>query len=178
MAPQSIAVINGTKCGSDIPSVPGNGSWLGVKLDVPNFQPTVMGLAIVDGAPVPFTADAPNDGAIQQADTGIFVDLYPGVATPTYLFLSAGPVGPGLFQPSIDLSANPLLGSDSWKLFYAANNFSLLSIGLGNANGYLTFQLPNIWQPALVGLTVEFQGLRSTSLTSLALSNPVQMQFK
>lgn len=176
--PGSIAVINGTKCGSDQSGVPATGAWLGVKLDTVNFQPTLMGLAIVDGAPVPFTADAPNDGAIQAADTGIFVDLYPGPLQPLYLMLSAGPLGPNLFQPSLDLSSNPLVGTDGWRQLYTANNPTLIALGVGDINGYAYFSLPNIWQPALVGLAVEFQGLRLTSPTTLTLSNPVQMQFK
>ena len=47
-----------------------------------------------------------------------------------------------------------------------------------NINGDADVSLPNVWQPALVGLAVEFQGLRLTSPTTVTLSNPVQMQFR
>lgn len=179
--PGVIATINGVKCGSDQNGIPATGAWWGLQQNVGAFTPTTMGFALIDELKdTPFSADAPNDGAILQADTAIYVDLFPGANVPTYLLLAVGPLVGGKFQGSVDVSGNALIGNDSWKQLFPAVGPALITAGLGNANGYLHFQLPNIWSPALVGLVVEFQGLKiSTAYPGqLALSNPVQMQFK
>lgn len=177
----SIAVINGVKCGSDLATSPVTGAHLGVQLDKPNFQPTVMGIAVVPVVPyTPFTADAPNDGAILAADPGIFLDVQAGPNQPVFAILAPGPVGTGTFAPSIDLGAQ--VGIEGFRSLYAGatgGGISFLPLGITNASGYVTLSFPNIHASIPTGTTVLWQAFKiGTGTLGLALSNPVLQQFK
>ena len=176
--PGSIAVINGVKMGEDQVAVPGTGAWLGVQLDIPNFQPTLMGIAITDAVPFPsFVADAPNDGAIRQADPLIELDFFTSPLTPVYAVVGLGPVGPGRFQPSADLTG--AVGNEGFRSLYVSGSPLFFPVGITNPNGYTTLTLPNIWNPSLIGVNLVWHGFKSgTGNLAVALSNPVLQQFK
>jgi hypothetical protein len=176
--PGSVAVINGVKMGSDVVSVPATGAHIGVQLDVPNFQPTFMGLAIVNALPVdPFVIDAANDGAILPTDPTIDIDVSAGPTTPVYLLLAVGPLGAGTFGSSIDVSGI-VAPNQSFRSFYAVNSPLGLFAGVTDGFGYLTFTLPNPNLSVLQGLTLVWQGLRPTTFGYPALSTPLLQQIK
>jgi hypothetical protein len=176
--PGSIAVINGVKMGEDTPSVPGTGAWLGVLLDIPNFQPTLMGIAITDAVPFPsFVADAPNDGAIQMADASIAIDFFTSPSTPVFAVLGLGPVGNGRFQASTDVTG--LVGNEGFRSLYVTGSPEFFPVGITNASGYVTLTLPNVWNPALVGVNLVWHGFKiGSGSLGVALSNPVLQQFR
>lgn len=177
----SIASINGVLCGSNTPSVPATGSWLGVVLDVVNFQPSLMGLQVV-AAPAyePLVLDMPNEGALLDPVTqpAWQLDLHGQPFQVSLLAAAFGPGGAGGFAPSTPLAAlPPLFGPGShWQVFVLPNPVTLAYV-VHDSFGYGTFSTPNPNQPALQGLTLLLQaaGLGSGPPQ---LSTPVLMQAK
>ena len=176
----SVATINGVLCGSLTLGVPADGHWLGVQLDIANFQPTLMGLCVVDAiAYEPFVLDMPAFGAVQPAGVQPTIDI------DTHGF----PVGVGLvfadivgtpFPPSVPSSFVPIpqsFGSHQQAFPIIAP----IEVGLviTDANGYASISIGNPNMGALTGLPVVLQGALGDVFTGVfTISNPVLMQFK
>jgi hypothetical protein len=173
----SVAVVNGVPMGST--TAPATGAYWGVRQDIANFQPTTMGFAVID-EPIatPFTADAPNHGAILPTDTTIEWDFYPGPSTFTYAVLAVGPLVPGQVPFGFDVSF--LFGRDSFQCLYGlTTQLATFSLGVSNPAGYINLSLRKPMQGGLTGLTLIMHGLKlTTSGPGIALSNPVLSQFK
>ncbi len=175
--PGSIAVINGVSFGSSILGVPASGAWWGVQQNTAAFSPTMMGFALIDAISAePFVADAPRHGAMLSTDPMINIDFYPGPSTPTVFFLAPGPIAAGTFQPSVDVTF--LFGPNTFTHLYATSLPTLvLGLGASNPNGYITFSTRNPTNPAFLGATLIFQGVRIVG-PNVELSTPVTLQFK
>ncbi len=176
-APGSVAVINGVLMGAT--GGPATGAYWGVARDTLNFQPTTMGFAIIDQpAALPFTADAPNSGAILPTDVNIDWDFWPGPTTFTAAILSSGPLVSGQAPFGFDVSS--FFGSDSYRtLFGATTQLLTFNLNLSNAAGYATLSIPKPTQGGLRGLSLIVHGIKFTSVApGIAISNPVISQFK
>ncbi len=175
--PGSVAVINGVTMGST--SGPATGAYWGVKQDIANFQPTTMGLALIDTPAVqPFLADAPNHGAILSTDTNIDWDFHAGPGTVVAAVLSVGPLTPN--QVPFGIDASFLLGNDSFRCIYGlTSQIASMVVGVTSPGGYANLQLPRPTQGGLTGLSLIVHGIKFTSTPiGFAVSNPVISQFK
>ena len=173
----SVAVINGVTMGSL--TVAADGSYLGVKLDYANFQPTLMGLAVIDTpANPPFLADAPNHGAILTTDVNIDWDFYAGPGALVAAVLSVGPTAAN--QVPFGIDASFLLLGDSFRCIYGlTTQVASMVVGVANPGGYANLQLPKPTQAGLTGLALIVHGVKFTSTPlGFAISNPVISQFK
>jgi hypothetical protein len=184
----SLAVVNGVKCGSDTPGLPADGSWLGVNFDYANFQPTLMGLAVVDAPPfVPHVADVPDFGALSPTATNLEMDFNVGgtaaAGAGVFLVLTFGPIGPnaaGKFIPAFNFGTQ--FGASSFNSLFTLPNPVLASpisvfLGTANANGYLSFIFPNPNTPATTGLVLVAHGVALQGPTA-KISNPIVLQYK
>jgi hypothetical protein len=176
--PGSIAVINGVRFGDS--QAAATGAWLGVKRDLPNGAPTMMGFCIVDAPQVePFVADAPNHGAVARAEPTIYLDFWSGT-TPTFVsvLIGLGPTAPGQFPVGFDLGW--LLGPDSFRCgFGLVPQLASLPIGPSNPFGYSSLQFSNPQDPALAGTTLLVHGFKlTTTIPNFALSSPCLLQLK
>ncbi len=173
----SIAVINGVTMGSNI--APPTGAYWGVKQDVANFQPTMMGIAVIDTPRVePFLADTPNSGAILSTDVNIDWDFYAGPTAPVVALLSAGPIGAN--QVPFGLDAGFVLNNESFRCLYGlSSQLGSFAAGVSSPAGYANLQLPKPTQGGLAGLTLIVHGVKFIgSAPGFAVSNPVISQFK
>lgn len=176
----SVAVINGVLCGSLTLGVPANGSWLGVQLDVPNSQPSLMGLCIVDQITYePLVLDMANFGAVQPSPTQATIEIDAHCAA-TQLLLVLADFPTGAFPLSVPSSFVPLplaVGSH-------AQAFPLiapldLGIAVTDAFGYATYSIANPHTGSFAGIPVVLQGGSLDPVTGIVtISNPVLMQFK
>ncbi|MCR9248533.1 MAG: hypothetical protein NXI31_26195 [bacterium] len=142
----SIATINGQLCGSNLSGVPATGAWLGVTLDVSNFQPTIMGLTVVDDLDHdPVLLDQPNFGALDLAANQPTwdIDLNGPPAGVAFLIATFGPGGPGGVPASIPASLLPVtLGAGHADIFTSMNTLTL-GLAVTDPNGYATFSFNN-----------------------------------
>lgn len=175
--PGSIAVVNGVTMGNNAAAP--NGAYWGVKQDLANFQPTMMGIAVIDTPRVePFIADAPNHGAILSTDTNIDWDFYAGPTAPVIALLSSGPIGAN--QVPFGLDAGFFLNNESFRCLYGlTTQLTSFPLGISSPAGYVNLQLPKPTQGGLGGLTLIMTGLKLiSSAPGFATSNPVISQFK
>lgn len=177
----SVAVLNGVQCGSTTAGVPANGSWLGVQLDIVNFQPTLMGFTLCDGlAYQPLIVDQNGFGSLPVAATQPTwdVDLFTTPFTPVFLFLSTGPTGPGAFVPSVPSAFLPLtFTSDSWGDVFLLNGPFSLGLTVTDPFGYGTVSVPNPNGGGLTGFTLLVQGIGLQS-GGFQLSSPMLVQLQ
>jgi hypothetical protein len=177
----SLATINGVLCGSNTVGIPANGSWLGVQLDVANFQPTLMGFTLCDAvAPQPVMIDQNGFGRLPLATTQPTwdIDLHGVPFTPAFVFLGFGPSVPGTFAPSVPTGFVPLgFTGDSWgDVFLTSGLLSLGSTVLDFA-GYGTISVAN---PNLGGFTNFALMAQALALTpaGFQLSSPLLVQLQ
>lgn len=178
----SIATINGVLCGSNQVSVPATGSWLGVNLDIANFQPSLMGLQVVDAITYePLVLDMPNNGALLDPVTQpqLEIDVHGEANQFAIPFAAFGPAGVGGFAPSVPLATLPLaFAPGSHPQLFVANNPVSLGLVFLDVNGYGTLSMANPSRPAVLGLSLLVQAIASTSGGSLQVSSPVMLQAK
>ncbi len=176
------AVINGVTCASTASGVAATGSWLGVRLDAVNFQPSLMGLIVVGQLPYePATLDMPNFGAINSVATqaNIEIDVH---ATPTSftILLADFNIAPsGGFAPSVPTIAVPL----ALRPFSHAQTFPIfaptdLGLQLTDGNGYASYILANPHAGQFLGIPMVLQCGVLDLAGSITVTNPVQSQFK
>ena len=177
----SLATINGVLCGSNVPAVPATGSWLGVQQDLVNFQPSLMGLQVVDAVQAqPFVLDAPSFGAITTTAPAILVDGNTSPLTVVFLLASLGPAGNGgtfLAVPSNSLPIAPLLLPGSFPAVYPFAASQTLGLAVTDANGYFAYSSTNPHTGAYTGLSLVLQAV-ALSGSGFQISNPVAMQLK
>lgn len=177
----SLATINGVLCGSNVPAVPATGSWLGVQLDLVNFQPSLMGLQVVDAIQAqPFVLDAPSFGAITTTAPAILVDGNTAPLTVVFLLGSLGPSGTGgtfLGVPSSSLPIAPLLLPGSFTAVYPFAASQTLGLAVTDGNGYFAYSSTNPHTGAYTGLTLVLQAVALNG-TGFQISNPIAMQLK
>ncbi len=177
----SLATINGVLCGSNVASVPATGSWLGVQLDLVNFQPSLMGLQVVDAISAqPFVLDAPSFGAITTTAPAILVDGNAPPLTVVFLLGSLGPIGNGgtyLAVPSNSLPIAPLLLPGSFDAVYPFAGSQTLGLAVTDPNGYFAYSSANPHTGAYTGLTLVLQAV-ALSGPGFQISNPLGMQLK
>jgi hypothetical protein len=177
----SVAVLNGVTCGSTTVGVPANGSWLGVQLDIANFQPTLMGFTLCDAlAYQPLIIDQNGFGRLPVAATqpNWDVDVFSGPFTPTFLFLSTGPTAPGGFVASVPTPFVPLsFTGDSWNDVFLLNGPFSLGLAVTDPFGYGTVSVPNPNTGGFTGFTLLVQGL-ALQPTGFQLSSPMLVQLQ
>lgn len=177
----SIATINGLLCGSNTVGVAANGSWLGVQLDVPNFQPTLMGFTLCDTVvPQPLLIDQNGFGSLPLATTQPTwdVDVFGSPQTLAFLFLSIGPTAAGGVPLSIPRGFVPLpFTTDSWDDVFLANGLFTMGTALTSAQGYGTVTIPNPNTGGLTGFNLMVQGI-ALQASGFQLSTPMLVQLQ
>lgn len=170
----------GVLCGSKTAGVPADGSWLGVELDVANFQPTLLGMTLIDAPATPLTADVAGYGRVldSAAQPNLTVDFHGAPGVPVFAMLDVGPQPPALFAPSFDITQVPLgWASSSWPDLFLTAAPVALGIGLTDALGYASVSVSNPNTPALSGRTALAQGV-GVRIDLLELSAPVVLQLQ
>jgi hypothetical protein len=177
----SIAVINGALCGSTTPGVPADGAWLGVNLDAPNFQPTLMGFTLVDGiVNTGLLLDQNNFGSLPVAATqpNWEMDIFGTPFTPAFVLLDLGPSLPGMAVPSIPISLlPPILTADSWKDLFFTTSPVTMGVTVLDSFGYGTVSIPNPNTGGFTGFTFMAHAL-ALQPTAFQLSSPVLVQLQ
>jgi hypothetical protein len=177
----SVAVLNGVTCGSTTVGVPANGAWLGVQLDIANFQPSMMGFTLCDSlAYQPLVVDQNGFGSLPVAATqpSWDVDVFTTPFTPVFLFLSTGPTGPGAFVPSVPTAFVPLtFTADSWYDVFLLNGPFSLGLAVTDPFGYGTVSVPNPNTGGLTGFTLLVQGI-ALQPAGFQLSSPMLVQLQ
>ncbi|MGC6486050.1 MAG: hypothetical protein ACON4Z_00255 [Planctomycetota bacterium] len=170
----------GVLCGSKTAGVPADGSWLGVQLDLANFQPTLLGMTLIDTPAQPLIADVDGFGRVldSAAQPNLTVDFHGAPGVPVFAMIDVGPQAPLLFPPSFDIAALPLgWAGSSWPDLFLTTAPLALGIGLTDALGYTSVSVPNPNTPALTGLTALAQGI-GIRADLLELSAPVMLQLQ
>lgn len=176
--PGDIATINGMLMGAHLPGK-ANGSYLGVKINRANFQPTLMGLEVIQTklkgkAPYGMVVlDTQKDGVLELAKDKV-LELDVQTLVPRLPFLLVLGMGPGkaAFAPSADLSS--ILGGFG-SLYEIVPGPFVLSGGLTNLKGQALVSLPVPKDPTLKGQKLLWQ-VAARSLVGVPLnwlSNPV-----
>ncbi len=176
----SVATINGVLCGSTTPGVPANGAWIGVQLDVPNFQPTMLGFTLCDAlAYQPLVLDQNNFGRLPLASSQPTwdLDLHGASFLPVFLLVTFGPGAPGGTVPSVPLSLlPPLFTADSHPNVFLLTSPITLGVAITDGFGYGTVSVPNPNTGGFPGATLLVQGL-GLAPTGFTLTTPVLTQL-
>jgi hypothetical protein len=175
----TVATINGVVCGSTTPGIAADGSWLGVQLDLANFQPSLMGLAVVDALPYqPLTLDMNDFGALGQTQANWDIDLHGTPGMLTFIIAQLGPSAPGSYPTSVPAAFVPVsFTADSHPQIFVAAPPSTLGFVVPDQNGYGTLSFGNPSSPAIVGLTLMLQAA-GMATPLIQASNPLLMQLK
>ncbi len=176
------AVINGVTCASTTTGVAANGSWLGVRLDVANFQPSLMGLIVTGALPYePLTLDMPNFGAINSSATqaNIEIDVHGQALSFTVLLADFNIAPTGGFAPSVatafvPLTLSPFSHFQTFPIFTPTD----LGLQLTDGNGYASYILSNPHAGQFAGIPMILQCGALDFVGNITVSNPVQAQFK
>ncbi len=177
----SIAVINGTVCGSLTAGVPANGSWLGVNFDYANFQPSLMGFTLCDAiAEQALVIDQNGHGSLPlataQANWDIDISGQAGMAT--FLFMSLGPTTPGGAVLSVPTGFVPLpFSTDSWDDAFLLNGLYSLGFAITDGFGFGTVTVPNPNAGGLTGVALTVQGIGLVP-AGFQLSSPMLVQLQ
>jgi len=176
-----VGTINGVLCGSTAIGVPATGSWLGVQLDVPNFQPTLISFALVDAlAYEPLLLDQNGFGRLPLATTqpAWDIDVHGAPFTAVFLVVGFGPFGPGQIVPSLPLGAfPPVFTADSHANVFIQNGTQTLGLTITDGNGYGTWSLGN---PNIGGYSGFTFVLQSAALVAggIQVSTPMMTQLQ
>lgn len=178
----SAAVINGVTCASTTAGVPATGSWLGVNLDVPNAQPSLMGLIVTGQLPYePLVLDMPNFGAINNSGTqaNIEIDVHGSPINFVVLLADFNIPALGGFAPSVPTSLLPLT-LNPFSHFQAFPLFTPTELGLQltDGNGYASYILGNPHAGQFAGIPMILQAGALDFSGTIQVSNPVMAQFK
>jgi hypothetical protein len=176
----SVAVINGVLCGSTTPGVPADGAWLGVRLDVPNFQPSLMGFQLVGPLPsTPLVIDQNGLGRlpVQTSQPQWLIDAFSDPSTLVFFYISLGPTAPGGFVPSVPTAFVPLpWATGSWNDIYLVGGIVSLGVVFTDAFGYGTLTLNNPNNGTFPGVTLMVQGI-GLQPTGFQLTTPLLVQL-
>lgn len=170
----------GVLCGSKTAGVPADGSWLGVELNVSNFQPTLLGMTLIDLPQDSLIADMDDFGSLatSAAAPNWDIDFHGANNMAVFGLLSGGPQPPAQVVPSLDISFIPLpFDADSWPDLFHQTSPITFGFGVTNNDGYLTLSTPNPNTTALTGFTLMVQGL-GLATGGFQLSSPVVVQLQ
>lgn len=176
----TVAVINGAECGSTTAGVPANGAWLGVQLDLPNFQPTLLAMTVIDVPNQPLIADMNDYGslAVNTTQPTWDVDFFGQPGRAVFSLIAVGPQPPALVVPSIDIGLVPLgFDPSSWPDLFLTTSPLLTGFGITDAFGYTTVSVGNPNTGAFAGFTIMLQGLVFET-GGIQLSSPVIVQLQ
>jgi hypothetical protein len=170
----------GVLCGSLTPGVPADGSWLGVQLDVANFQPTLLAMTLIDLPQQPLTADVAGFGRLPDAVTqpDFTVDFHGLPNQAVFALVDVGPQSPATFAPSFDIGLVPLgWDANSWPDLFLTTTPVSLGLGLTDAFGYTSVTVPNPNPGGFAGFTLMVQGV-GLQPGGFELSAPVLVQLQ
>tara|TARA_R110002072_G_scaffold46591_1_gene128831 strand:+ start:81960 stop:83516 length:1557 start_codon:yes stop_codon:yes gene_type:complete len=170
----------GVLCGSKTPGIPADGAWLGVQLDVGNFQPTLLGMTIIPWPQETLIADMDNFGSLPDntAAANWDIDFHGASNTAVFGLLSLGPQAPNPTVPSLDIGVLPLtFAANSWPDLFHQTTPITLGFGVSDAFGYTTISTPNPNTGAFMGFTLMVQGV-GLDPTGFQLSSPVVVQLQ
>lgn len=176
------AVINGITCASTTSGIAANGSWLGVRLDTVNFQPSLMGLVVVGQLPYePATLDMPNFGAINSSATQANIEIDVRATPTSFTILLAdfnippsGGFAPSVPTAAVPLALSPFSHSQTFPVFAATD----LGLQLTDGNGYASYILANPHAGQFLGIPMILQCGILDLAGGITITNPVQSQFK
>ncbi len=171
----------GVLCGSTTAGVPADGSWLGVQLDITNFQPTLLGMTIIDLPTQQLIADQGDFGrlATSASQPTWTVDLFGPPNTAVFGLVAVGPQPPAIVVPSFSVGFLPLpFDPLTWPDLF----FSSLPIDIGlaitDAEGYASLSVPNPNTGAFPGFTFMVQGLGLAANFDFQLTSPMILQLQ
>lgn len=170
----------GVLCGSKTAGVPADGSWLGVQLDIANFQPTLLGMTLINAPATSLTADVAGYGRVldQASQQDVTIDFHGAPGTPVFAMLELGPQAPSLVAPSLELAQLPLAwAGSSWPDLFLTSAPLALGMSLTDALGYASVSIPNPNTSSLTGLTALAQGI-GIQVDLLELSSPIVLQLQ
>ena len=170
----------GVLCGSKTSGVPADGSWLGVQLDLGNFQPTLLAMTVIDAPAQPLTADVSGFGRLPDnaAQTDLTVDFHGLPGQPVFALLDLGPQAPQLAPLSFGTGALPLgWDPNSWPDLFLPGAPLPLGIGLTDPFGYASVTVGNPNPGGITGVTALVQGV-GIRAGALELSAPVVLQLQ
>lgn len=170
----------GVLCGSKTAGVPADGAWLGVQLNTSNFQPTLLGMTIINLPQEPLIADMDDFGSLPPSATAPTweVDFHGTANTAVFGLLSLGPQAPALTVPSLSIGLLPLtFASTSWTDLFHMTSPVTFDVGLTDSLGYATLSTPNPNTTALTGFTLMVQGL-GLAAAGFELSSPIIVQLQ
>ncbi|MCK5940887.1 MAG: hypothetical protein KAI24_02860 [Planctomycetes bacterium] len=168
----------GVLCGSKTPGVPADGSWLGVQLDIANFQPTLLGMTICDLPQQPLTADVPGFGRLPDSATqaDFTVDFHGIPSQAVFGLVDIGPTT--TVVPSLPISLVPLSWHRiSWSDLFLTTAPISLGIAITDGFGYTSVSIPNPNPGGLAGFTLMVQGV-GLRPGGFELSSPVLVQLQ
>jgi len=170
----------GVLCGSKTSGVPADGSWLGVQLDLGNFQPTLLAMTVIDAPAQPLTADVAGFGRLpdSSAQADLIVDFHGLPGQPVFALLDLGPQAPQLAPLSFGIGALPLgWDPNSWPDLFLPGAPLPLGLGLTDPFGYASVTVGNPNPGGLTGVTALVQGA-GIRAGALELSAPVVLQLQ
>lgn len=174
----------GVLCGSKTAGVPADGSWLGVQLDVANFQPSLLAMTLIDLPQEPLIADMANYGSLADAATepNWTIDYrYPyAQAAPVFSLVSLPAQAPAITLQAVEIGSLPLaFDAASWPhLFHPTLPLSL-GVAVTDAFGYASVSVPNPNTSATFsGINLMVQGLSFGLTNDFMLSSPVLVQLQ
>jgi len=175
-----VAVLNGVECGSTTPGVPADGAWLGVQLDTGNFQPTLLGMTIIELPEQPLVADVNDFGRVEDnvAMPDLTIDFYGSPGEIVLCLLDLGPLAPAPVVPSIPTAVVPL-GFDpgAWPDLYLVNGPVSLGFSITDGFGFASVTVPNPNTGIYTGVTLMAQAV-ALAPAGLKLSSPVLLQLQ
>lgn len=170
----------GVLCGSKTAGIPADGSWLGVQLDVGNFQPSLLGMTIISVPQEVLIADMDSFGSLADSATvpSWDIDFHGTPNSGVFGLLSLGPQAPNLTVPSLSTGLLPLTFSPtSWPDLFHQTTPLTLGLGVTDIFGYTTISTANPNSGALTGFTIMVQGV-GIDPAGFQLSSPVLVQLQ
>jgi len=152
-----------------------------VQFDAVNFQPSLMGLQLVDSlASTPLVIDTADYGALPLATTQPLwqIDVKGAPFSVAFLVATFGPLAPGTYAPSFPLAAfPPVFTSDSFQDVFVAVGATTLGLAVTDANGYGTWNFANPNNGGFAGVTFMLQAAAIVG-NDLRTSTPLIAQLR
>lgn len=179
----SIAVINGVTCGESAAGVvPDPTTYLGCTADPALFTPTTMGICLLQNVAEPLVADMPNKGALVSAAPTWDLDFRGPPLSAIFMLTQPGPTMASQFAQAFPLSGLPIpagaLAGGDYPFAFVWPSPDSTALLVTDANGYASLSTGSPWAAALVGATLEVQGIALLPANQVRVSNPIQVHVK